>query len=88
MLFNHEQELNKGQLEGEMELALVKAEQERVDALATQEAELDKQRLLELTKAEQELKKQADRQAANLKKETELALAETNANASAAHKTA
>ena len=33
MLFNHEQELNKGQLGGEMELALVKAEQERVDAL-------------------------------------------------------
>ena len=40
-----------------MELALAKAEQERVDALAEQEAELEKQELLELTKAEQELKK-------------------------------
>ena len=37
-----------------MELALAKAEQERVDALAEQEAELEKQKLLELTKAEQE----------------------------------
>ena len=60
MLFNHEQELNKGRLEGEMELALAKAEQERVDALAEQEAELEKQRLRELTRAEQELREQAE----------------------------
>jgi hypothetical protein len=40
-----------------VELALAKAEQERVDALAEQEAELEKQKLLEPTKAEQELKK-------------------------------
>ena len=64
MLFNHEQELNKAQADGEMELAL-----------AEQEAELEKQGLLELTRAEQELKAQAEREAANLKKETELALA-------------
>ena len=60
MLFNHEQELNKGQVEGEMELALAKAEQEQVDALAEQEAELEKQRLMELTRAEQELREQAE----------------------------
>jgi len=60
MLFNHEQELNKGQLEGEMELALAKAEQERVDALAEQEAELEKQKLRELTRAEQELREHAE----------------------------
>ncbi len=60
MLFNHEQELNKTQNEGEVALALVKAEQERVDALAEQEAALDKQRLLDLTTAEQELREQAE----------------------------
>ena len=60
MLFNHEQELNKGQLEGEMEVALAKAEQERVDALAEQETELEKQRLHDLTRAEQELREQAE----------------------------
>ncbi len=32
MLFNHEQELNKGRREGDMELASAKVEQERVDA--------------------------------------------------------
>ena len=53
-------ELKKGQLEGEMELALAKAEQERVDALAEQEAELEKQKLLELTRAEQELREHAE----------------------------
>ncbi len=60
MLFNHEQELNKGQVEGEMALALAKAEQEQVDALAEQEVELEKQRLMELTTAEQELREQAE----------------------------
>ena len=90
MLFNHEQELNKGQVEGEMELALAKAEQERVDALAEQEAELEKQKLLELTRAEQELREQAEgalaaadqkrvdalaKQEAELEKANELALA-------------
>ncbi len=60
MLFNHEQELNKTQNEGEVALALVKAEQERVDALAEQEAALDKKRLLDLTTAEQELREQAE----------------------------
>ena len=68
MLFNHEQELHKGQAESEAaklkkekELALANADQERVDALAKQEVELDKQRQLELTRAEQELRKQASR---------------------------
>ena len=76
MLFNHEQELNKGQVEGEMALALAKADQERVDALAEQEAELEKQRLQDLTKAEQELREQAEGAlAAELEKEKELALA-------------
>ena len=60
MLFNHEQELNKAQADGEMELALAKAAQERVDALAEQEAELEKQGLLELTRAEQELREHAE----------------------------
>ena len=69
MLFNHEQELNNGQVEGEVELALAKAEQERVDALAEQErvdalaeqeAELEKQKQLELTRAEQELREHAE----------------------------
>ena len=90
MLFNHEQELNKTQNEGEMALALAKAEQERVDALAEQEAELDKQKLLELTTAEKELREQAEgalaaaeqervdalaKQEAELEKAKELALA-------------
>ena len=52
-LFNHEQELNKTQNQGEIELALANAEQERGDALAEQEAELEKQRLLDPTAAEQ-----------------------------------
>ena len=82
MLFNHEQELHKGQAESEAaklkkekELALANADQERVDALAKQEVELDKQRQLELTRAEQELRKQAEGEATKLKKEKELALA-------------
>ena len=60
MLFNHEQELNKTQNQGEIELALANAEQERVDALAEQEVELEKQRLLDLTAAEQELREHAE----------------------------
>ena len=82
MLFNHEQELDQGQAEGEAakltkenELALAKAEQERVDALAKQEAELDKQRQLEVTKTEQDLRKQAEGEAEKLRKEKEFALA-------------
>ena len=82
MLFNHEQELDQGQaksevakVEEEKELALATAEQERVDALAKQEVELDKQRQLELTKAEQELRKQAEGETEKLKKEKEFALA-------------
>ncbi len=79
MLFIHEQELHKEQAKGEAtklkkekELALV-TEQERVVALAKQEAELDKQRQLEVTRAEQELRKQAEGEAAKLKKELALA---------------
>ena len=90
MLFNHEQELNKTQNEGEMALALAKAEQEQIDALAEQEAELEKQRLMELTSAEKELREQAEgalaaaeqervdalaKQEAELEKAKELALA-------------
>ena len=60
----------------ETESALARAEQERVSALAKQEAELEKQRLLEVAKAEQELQKQAERETAKLEKEKELALAE------------
>ena len=75
MLFNHEQELNKGQVEGEMELALAKAEQERVDALAEQEAELEKQNLLDLTKAEQELREHAEGALAKAEQERVDALA-------------
>ena len=79
MLFNHEQELNKGQLEGEMEVALAKAEQERVDALAEQEAELEKQRLMELTTAEQELREQAEGALAAAEQERVDALAKQEA---------
>ena len=90
MLFNHEQELNKTQNEGEMAVALAKADQERVDALAEQEIELEKQRLKELTTAEKELREQAEgalaaaeqervdalaKREAELEKEKELALA-------------
>ena len=90
MLFNHEQELNKTQNDGEMALALAKAEQEQVDALGEQEVELEKQRLLELTSAEKELRGQAEgalaaaeqervdalaKQEAELEKAKELALA-------------
>ena len=82
MLFNHEQELDQGKAEGEVakveeekELALATAEQERVDALAKQEIELDKQRQLEVTHAEQELRKQAEGEAEKLKKEKEFELA-------------
>ena len=57
------------------EVALARAEQERVDALAKQEAELDEQRQLEVARAEQELRAQADRQAANSRRGTEVALA-------------
>ena len=78
MLFNHEQELHKEQAKGEAaklkkekELAFA-LQEERVDALSKQEAELDKQRQLE---AEQELRKQAEGEVAKLKKEKELALA-------------
>jgi len=81
MLFNHEQELDQGKAEGEVakveeekELALATAEQERVDALAKQEIELDKQRQLEVAKTEQKLNEQAEREAAKLTKEKELAL--------------
>jgi len=79
MLFNHEQELNKGQVEGEMELALAKAEQERVDALAEQEVELEKQRLLELTRAQQELREQAEGALAAAEQERVDALAKQEA---------
>jgi hypothetical protein len=82
MLFNHEQELDQGQAEGEVakveeekKLALATAEQDRVDALAKQEIELDKQRQLEVTNAEHELRKQAEGEAEKLKKEKEFALA-------------
>ena len=81
MLFNHEQELDQGKAEGEVakveeekELALATAEQERVDALAIQEIELDKQRQLEVAKTEQKLNEQAEREAAKLTKEKEVAL--------------
>ena len=80
MLFNHEQELNKGQLEGEMEVALAKAEQEQVDALAEQEAELKKQRLQDAegawAAAEQERVDALAKQEAELEKEKKLAIAE------------
>jgi len=62
-------------LKKEKELALAKAEQERLDALAQQEAELERQRELQLAETEQALKAQAEREAAQLKKEKELALA-------------
>ena len=88
MLFNHEQELNKGQLEGEMELALAKAEQERVDALAEQEAELEKQRLRELTRAEQELREQAEGALAAAEQERIDALAKQEAELEEAKKLA
>ena len=88
MLFNHEQELNKGQLEGEMELALAKAEQERVDALAEQEAELEKQRLRELTRAEQELREQAEGALAAAEQERVDALAKQEAELEEAKKLA
>ena len=74
MLFNHEQELNKGQLEGEMELALAKAEQERVDALAKQEAELEEAKKLALAKAEQERVDALAKQEAELDKQRLLEL--------------
>ena len=74
MLFNHEQELDQGQAEGEAarltkenELALAKAEQERVDALAKKEAELDKA-------------KATGGEAAKSKKEKELAVAKAEQN--------
>ena len=79
MLFNHEQELNKTQNEGEVALALVKAEQERVDALAEQEAALDKQRLLDLTTVEQELREQAEGALAAAEQERVDALAKQQA---------
>ena len=88
MLFNHEQELNKGQLEGEMELALAKAEQERVDALAEQEAELEKQRLRELTRAEQKLREQAEGALAAAEQERVDALAKQEAELEEAKKLA
>ena len=59
----------------ETALALARADQERVDALATQAAALDEQTRLEVARAEQELQAQADRQAANSRREAELALA-------------
>jgi len=79
MLFNHEQELNKGQLEGEVALALANAEQERVDALAEQEAELEQQKLVELTKAQQELTEQAESALAAAEQERVDALAKQEA---------
>ena len=79
MLFNHEQELDTEQAEGETaklkeekELALAEAEQERLDGLAKQEAELGKQKQLEVAKTEQKLKEHAEREAAQLKKEHKL----------------
>jgi len=79
MLFNHEQELNNEQadheiakLKKENELALATAEQERVNALAKQEAELDTQRQREVARTKQELNGQAEREAAKLTKEKEL----------------
>ena len=62
-----------------MELALAKAEQERVDALAEQEAALEKQRLMELTRAEQELREQAEGALAAAEQERVDALAKQEA---------
>jgi hypothetical protein len=82
MLFNHEQELDKGQTEREAakittenELALAKAEQERLDALAKQRAELEEIMQQEVAKTAQALKEQAEREAAKVKKEIDLTLA-------------
>ena len=76
MLFKHEQELHKEQseteaakLEKEKELVLAEAEKERLDALAKQEAELQRQMQLEVAKTTEELKDQAKREVEELKKE-------------------
>lgn len=81
MLFIHEQELNREETEvvttkllEEKELALERAEQERIDALAKQEAELEKQKQEALAQTEQQLIAQAAQEAAELKKESTLAL--------------
>ena len=58
-------------LRRETELALARADQARVDALATQAAALDEQRQV----AEQELQARAEREAANSRRETQTALA-------------
>lgn len=83
MLFVHEQELNREETEvettkllEEKELALEKAEQERIEALAQQQAELEKQKQLAVAQTEQEIKKHAEHQTAELKREKELALQE------------
>ena len=68
-------ERDAANLRRETALALARADQGRVDALATQAAALDEQRRLEVARAEQELQAQADRQAANSRREAELALA-------------
>jgi len=64
------------QLKQENELVLAQAYQERFDALAKQEAELDQQRQLEVARTEQALRRQAEGEAAELRRENELALAQ------------
>ena len=58
--------------------ALVDAELKRVDALAKQEAELDRQRQLEVAQTERKLNEQAAREAAKLKNEKQVALTEAD----------
>ena len=58
--------------------ALVDAELKRVDGLAKQEAELDRQRQVEVAKVQWELNEQAAREAAKLRNEKQVALAKAD----------
>ena len=90
MLFNHEQELDQGKAEGEAakskkekELAVAKADQERVDAWVKKEqaegetAKLKKEKELALATAEQKQVDALAKQEAKLDKQRELEVAKT-----------